>query len=132
MGAVEAALRDKPVILSKYGGAVEYINTDYVIDCKMKTVGVDDFLYSAYMLWGDPDYETLKRHMKHAYDNKIRYVDHEYTRNLLKKETIRTQLIESLSAPTDPQRELLVPEHSAESGEELSYHQQDQPQWVVL
>ena len=132
MGAVEAALRDKPVILSKYGGAVEYINTDYVINCKMKTVGVDDFLYSAYMLWGDPDYETLKKHMKHAYDNKVRHVDHEYTRILLEKETIRTQLIESLSEPTDPQRELLVPGRSAENGGELSCHQLDQSQWVVL
>lgn len=132
MGAVEAALRDKPVILSEYGGAVEYINTDYVINCKMKTVGVDDFLYSAYMFWGDPDYETLKKHMKHAYDNNVRYVDHEYTRILLEKETIRTQLIESLSAQTDPQQELLVPGHSAENGEELSYRQSDQSQWVVL
>lgn len=132
MGAVEAALRDKPVILSSYGGAVEYINTEYVIKCKLKTVGVDDFLYSAYMFWGDPDYETLKKHMKHAYDNKVRHVDHEYTRILLEKETIRTQLIESLSEPTDPQRELLVPERSAENEGELSCHQLDQSQWVVL
>jgi glycosyltransferase involved in cell wall biosynthesis len=132
MGAVEAALRDKPVILSSYGGAVEYINTEYVIKCKLKTVGVDDFLYSAYMFWGDPDYETLKKHMKHAYDNKVRHVDHEYTRILLEKETIRTQLIESLSEPTDPQRELLAPERSAENEGELSCHQLDQSQWVVL
>lgn len=132
MGAVEAALRNKPVILSSYGGAVEYINTEYVINCKTKTVGVDDFLYSATMVWGDPDYETLKRHMKHAYDNKVRYIDHEYTRILLKKETIRTQLIESLSGPIDPPPELLGPGHSAENGGELSCHQSDQSQWVVL
>jgi glycosyltransferase involved in cell wall biosynthesis len=132
MGAVEAALRDKPVIISKYGGAVEYINTEYVISCRMKTVGVDDFLYSAYMFWGDPDYEELKKYMKHAYDNKVRYVNHEYTRILLEKETIRTQLIESLSVQTDRQLELLEPGHSAEREGELSCHQLDQSQWVVL
>jgi hypothetical protein len=98
----------------------------------MKTVGVDDFLYSAYMFWGDPDYEELKRYMKHAYDNKIRYVNHEYTRILLEKETIRSQLIESLSTPTDRQSESLEPMRSAESVGELSCHQQDQSQWVVL
>ena len=132
MGAVEAALRDKPVIISKYGGAVEYINTEYAINCRMKTVGVDDFLYSAYMFWGDPDYEELKRYMKHAYDNKIRHVNHEYTRILLEKETIRSQLIESLLTPTDRQSESLEPMRSAESVGELSCHQQGQSQWVVL
>lgn len=132
MGAVEAALRDKPVITADYGGAVEYINTKYLIKCKLKTVGVDDFLYKSYMIWGDPNYESLKKYMKDAYDNKVRYVDHEYTKILLERETIRSQLIESLSRPKDQQSKLLVQEHSAEHEEESPCRQQAQSQWVVL
>ena len=132
MGAVEAALRDKPVIISEYGGAREYINTEYKIRCKMKTVGVNDFLYSAYMLWGDPDYESLKKYMKDAYDKKLRNVDHKYTRILMESETIRTQLNEWLSKPIDQQSELTEPEHFVERTGDSPCRRWVQDQWVVL
>ena len=45
MGAVEAAMRDKPVIITSYGGASEYINTPYTIDCGLQELERDDFLF---------------------------------------------------------------------------------------
>lgn len=83
MGAVEAALHDKPVIITEYGGAVEYIKTPYTIECDRCPVGVDDFLYTKEMEWGDPKVEQLSEYMKNAYETKLSYMNHDYTRNLL-------------------------------------------------
>jgi len=46
MGAVEAAMRDKPVIISDYGGLKEYVRTPYVIRTGRRKVGMVDFLYT--------------------------------------------------------------------------------------
>ncbi len=83
MGAVEAALHDKPVIITEYGGAKEYVKTPYTIDCDRCLVGVDDFLYTKDMEWGDPKIDQLSEFMKNAYDKKLSYMNHDYTRNLL-------------------------------------------------
>ena len=103
MGAVEAALRDKPVIITEFGGASEYIKSDFTIKCNLKQIGVNDFLYTKDMLWGDPSYEELKTFMKKAYDDKLTYVNHDHTRNLMNGHTIRNQLFSMLKIPTDPQ-----------------------------
>lgn len=83
MGAVESALHNKPVIISEYGGGAEYIKTPYTIKCKKCPVGVDDFLYTKDMVWGDPDFEQLKEYMKDAYDKKLTYMSHVHTINLI-------------------------------------------------
>ncbi len=83
MGAVEAAVRDKPVIISGYGGATEYVKTPFVIDYTVGQIGYDDFLFSSTMEWGHPRLESLMGHMKYCYDNRIRTWDHEYTRQLI-------------------------------------------------
>jgi glycosyltransferase involved in cell wall biosynthesis len=76
MGAVEAALHDKPVIISEYGGASEYIKTPYTIECEKCKVGVDDFLYTKDMVWGNPNFEKLNEFMKDAYEKKLTYMSH--------------------------------------------------------
>ena len=59
MGAVEAAMRDKPVIITDYGGAPEYVKTPYTISivdfksCRMMT----SYLRKG-MQWGKPDKDT--------------------------------------------------------------------------
>ena len=83
MGAVEAAIRDKPVIIPEYGGAKEYVETPFMIDCQVGPVGFDDFLFSSSMNWGHPQLESLMKHMKHCYDNRIRTWNHQFTRDLL-------------------------------------------------
>ena len=84
MGTVEAALRNKPVIMSDYGGAKEYVQTPYVIECDISPIGFDDFLFSAHMKWGQPKLESLMKHMKECFDLKLKTWDHEYTRQVLR------------------------------------------------
>jgi glycosyltransferase involved in cell wall biosynthesis len=93
MGAVEAALRDKPVIITNYGGAPEYVKTPYTIDCKLRELDEDDFLFKKGMSWGDPNFDQLLEFMKHAYDNRIRYMDHKHTKTLVGKENILHEFI---------------------------------------
>jgi glycosyltransferase involved in cell wall biosynthesis len=88
MGVVEAALRDKPVIVPDFGGASEYVKTPYTIECSRKRIGEDYYLFKEDMIWGDPNPEQLLEFMKDAYDKKLRYMDHEYTKKLLSPESI--------------------------------------------
>jgi glycosyltransferase involved in cell wall biosynthesis len=83
MGAVEAALHNKPVIITEYGGAVEYIKTPYTIKCDLQEIPCDDFLFKKGMLWGKPDFEQLKTFMNDAYSKRLTYMDHEHTKQLV-------------------------------------------------
>ena len=80
LGAVEAAMRDKPVIVPEYGGAPDYIKSDYMISCGTQEIPFDDFLFKRGMVWGKPDFEQLKEFMLDAYRKKIRKADHSFTR----------------------------------------------------
>lgn len=84
MGTVEAALRNKPVIITEYGGAKEYIQTPFMVDCTMGPVEFEDFLFKSHMEWGYPNIETLMKHMKECYDKKLKTWDHEFTRQILR------------------------------------------------
>jgi glycosyltransferase involved in cell wall biosynthesis len=84
MGTIEAAVHDKPVILSDYGGAKEYVSTPFIIECGRGPVGYADFMFESEMVWGHPNLESLMGHMKHCYENRIRTWDHTSTRNLLR------------------------------------------------
>ena len=80
LGAVEAAIQNKPVIIPEYGGAVDYIKTPYLIECGKQPVPFDDFLFKQGMIWGKPNFEQLVKFMKDAYDKRLTYMDHSYTR----------------------------------------------------
>jgi glycosyltransferase involved in cell wall biosynthesis len=96
MGAVEAALRDKPVIITEFGGAPEYIKTPYVIPCRRKKVGYNDFLFTPDMEWGDPDVAYLEEYMRDAYNKRLRYVDHSHTKTIVSKEYVMNQFVKCL------------------------------------
>ena len=83
MGAVEAAMRDKPVIITKYGGLKEYVQTPYVVDCTVGEIGFDDFLYTKNLKWGQPSLDSLMHHMKECYDKRLETGDHTFSRNLV-------------------------------------------------
>ncbi len=83
MGAVEAALQDKPVIITEYGGASEYVKTPYLVKCGLQELPNDDFLFKKGMLWGKPDSGQLMNYMKHAFDNKVSTADHTHTKELI-------------------------------------------------
>jgi glycosyltransferase involved in cell wall biosynthesis len=84
MGAVEAAVRDKPVIITNYGGLHEYIpGTPFVVPCGLQPVGQNDFLYESHMVWGAPVLDDLVRHMRYCAENRIDTWDHTLTRELI-------------------------------------------------
>jgi len=93
MGAVEAALRDKPVIITKYGGAPEYVKTPYAIDCELQELEKDDFLFKKGMTWGKPNFDQLLEFMRHAYDTRVRYMDHKHTKQLVGRENVLKEFI---------------------------------------
>lgn len=83
MGAVEAALRNKPVILSEYGGLSEYVKTPWMVPCTIGPIGFDDFLFTKDLQWGYPDYHALVGHMKDCYRLNVRSWNHPSTRQIM-------------------------------------------------
>lgn len=88
MGALEAAMRDKPVIITDYGGAPEYIKTPYTVECTPTSVGVDYYLFKKDMIWGQPSEDTLLRFMKDAIAKKLRHMNHDHTKRILSRENV--------------------------------------------
>lgn len=93
MGAVEAALRDKPVIITNYGGAPEYVKTPYTIDCELQELEKNDFLFKRGMIWGKPNPIQLLEFMTDAYEKRLRYMDHEHTKKLVDKDNVLNEFI---------------------------------------
>ena len=83
MGAVEAALRSKPVIITDYGGLKEYVKTPWVVPCTKGKIGFDDFLFKADHEWGHPDMEVLAEHMADCYAKKVKTWEHAHTQGLM-------------------------------------------------
>jgi glycosyltransferase involved in cell wall biosynthesis len=77
MGAVEAALRGKPVIITDFGGLKEYVpDTPFVVKCSRAEIQQDDFLFQKGMVWGQPSLEDLMSHMRTCYESRISEWDH--------------------------------------------------------
>lgn len=93
MGAIEAALNNKPVIIPQYGGCTEYVKTPFVISYSRKLVGYKDFLFTPDLEWGDPHMEDLLKHMKYVYEKWITQWDHSWTREILESEKIKSKFI---------------------------------------
>lgn len=91
MGAVEAALRGKPVIITDYGGAPEYVKTPYTIECGLQELQNDDFLFKKGMQWGKPNKEQLLEFMNDAYEKRLRHMDHSHTEQMVSKESVSQQ-----------------------------------------
>jgi glycosyltransferase involved in cell wall biosynthesis len=84
MGAVESALRNKPVIITDYGGLKEYVHTPYIVSCTEIPLGYSEYLYEKDMVWGNPNKEELLTFMKECLSQDIRVMDHSFTRELMK------------------------------------------------
>lgn len=91
MGTVEAALYNKPIIMSDFGGGCEYVKTPFTIESSIKKVGYDDFLFTKDLQWGDPSTDQLMKFMKLAYNVNARYMSHEHTRFLTEREKVKSQ-----------------------------------------
>lgn len=101
MGAVEAAIRDKPVIITNYGGAPEYIKTPYIIDCELEKLEQDDFLFQKGMEWGKPNFDQLLGFMRDAYEKRVRVMDHTHTRKLVGKNVLDEFIMNVISSHGD-------------------------------
>jgi glycosyltransferase involved in cell wall biosynthesis len=85
MGAVEAALREKPVTITNFGGLKEYISTPFLVKCSETRVGIDDFLFNQDMTWGEPDISELISFMKECYEKKLVRQEHPNTVKLMEQ-----------------------------------------------
>lgn len=84
MGAVEAALRSKPVIITSYGGLKEYVQTPFVVDAStLVPIGVDDFLFTKDLVWGKPSLDDLMKHMRHCATERITTWNHAFSKDLI-------------------------------------------------
>lgn len=83
MGAVEAAMRSKPVIITDFGGLKEYVQTPWVVKCTKAPIGFNDFLYTPDLVWGVPNGEDLQRCLWDCFSRKVNYWDHSHTRQLM-------------------------------------------------
>ena len=94
MGAVEAALRGKPVIITDFGGLKEYIpDTPFVVKCTCASIQQDDFLFQKGMVWGQPSLDDLMTHMKTCNDQRITEWDHPGTRTLINSVTFGEETV---------------------------------------
>lgn len=91
MGAIEAALNDRPVIITDYGAPAEYIKTPYTITCGRQELTEDDFLFKKGFVWGLPDFEQLMGFMRDAYDKRVKKMDHAFTKNIVSAENIKKE-----------------------------------------
>jgi glycosyltransferase involved in cell wall biosynthesis len=85
MGAVEAAMRYKPVIISDYGGLKEYVKTPWVVKCTTGPIGFDDFLFTKDLEWGHPVQEDLAGCLKNCFEKRVAFWDHSHTREQVKQ-----------------------------------------------
>jgi glycosyltransferase involved in cell wall biosynthesis len=87
MGAVEAALRAKPVVITDYGGLKEYVKTPWIVPCTVGPIGFDDFLFKKEHSWGHPDQNELERCLMDCFQKKVTSWDHAHTRELMDEVT---------------------------------------------
>jgi len=87
MGAVEAALRSKPVVITDYGGLKEYVQTPWVVPCTKGPIGFDDFLFTKDLEWGHPSQDHLVAVLKDCFEKRVTFWDHEHTRTLMTEVT---------------------------------------------
>ena len=53
----------------------------------------DDFLFKKGMTWGKPNFDQLLEFMRHAYDTRVRYMDHEHTKQLVGRKNVLEEFI---------------------------------------
>lgn len=70
----EAAHIGNPIITTKYGGITEFLNNNvYWIDHTMIPVSGMEWnnVYSSDQNWAQPSIKSLKKHLRHAYNNRL-------------------------------------------------------------
>jgi hypothetical protein len=100
MGAVEAALMSKPVIITDYGGLHEYVKTPWVVPCTKGAIGFDDFLFTKDLEWGHPSEVDLVVHLRDCFEKRVVTWDHSHTKEIMSD--LRSSLSQHLLCGTEP------------------------------
>lgn len=83
MGAVEAALRSKPVIITDFGGLGEYVKTPWVVSGPVGKIGFDDFLFTKDLAWGFPTKGNLRACLLDCFRKRVTHWEHPHTKALV-------------------------------------------------
>jgi glycosyltransferase involved in cell wall biosynthesis len=72
MGAFDAATRGKPVIMTGYGGQVDFLSPDmaYLVDFRLVPVKTLSSSYTSNQHWAEPDVDHGAQLMRRVYENK--------------------------------------------------------------
>ena len=89
LGVIEAAVRNKPIIMTDYGGQNDYVDTPHVIKTSLGKIGFDEFLFTKDMTWGHPDFDDYKEKLKDVHHDSTKSQDHSNTRKLVSKKSIK-------------------------------------------
>ena len=89
LGIVEAAVRNKPIVMTDYGGQNDYVSTPYLVKTFMGKVGFDEFLFNRKMTWGLPDHDDYVAKLKDAHHDSLEEQDHSTTRKMVSKKNIK-------------------------------------------
>ena len=89
LGILEAAVRNKPIIMTDYGGQNDYVTTPWLVKTTVGKIGFDEFLFSSDMRWGIPHLQDYKRIMKDVYLESPETYDHERTRKIVSQKNIK-------------------------------------------
>ena len=92
LGIVEAAIRNKPIIMTDYGGQNDYVKTQWKVKTTQGKVGFDEFLFTKDMTWGIPDQDHYKELLKEVYLTSPKTEDHEHTTKLVSTKFIKNVL----------------------------------------
>jgi glycosyltransferase involved in cell wall biosynthesis len=67
----EAMMLGKPVIATRYGGSLEFMNDEstYLVDCKLVPVGDGAYPYAPDAVWAEPDVEHAAALMRHVFSD---------------------------------------------------------------
>ena len=89
LGIVEAAIRNKPIIMTDYGGQNDYVKTPWLIKTTIGEIGFDEFLFNKGMHWGIPDYESYKNTLREINSTSHKVGDHSDTRKIVSRKNIK-------------------------------------------
>ena len=92
LGIVEAAIRNKPIIMTDYGGQNDYVKTQWMVKTTKGKVGFDEFLFTKDMTWGIPDHDHYKELLKEVYLTSPKTIDHAHTTKLVSTKFIKNVL----------------------------------------
>ena len=92
LGIVEAAIRNKPIIMTDYGGQNDYVKTEWKVKTTQGKVGFDEFLFTKDMTWGIPDQDHYKELLKDVYLKSPKSISYPHTTQLVSTKFIKNVL----------------------------------------